>query len=688
MDTPISEKAIFFREENNPLFAMLYGPDEDSAASRETDGVRRGVVICDSLFEEKFWCERVFTNLGRHLAAKGFRVLVFDYFGYGNSSGSSIDVAVSTLEQDVDDACDLLVDSGVNRLTLLGIRWGAALACRAASRRNDVDSIFLINPIAKWQTEFMKTLRANVAGQYAIFRKAVLTREGIIKELTSGGDCVRSGYRMNNIDGYFFSRDFYEQLQDVSLPIDIPDRVKSLTIFTIPAKKTAAPPPEDKLAAAFRSAGVDCDSITLNEDNAFWLNNLIFTSVTPHLYREITGRLEMLAGNGAAAAGVQSKEFSAVGSFTRDGIQETAVSFISQDGHRLYGVLYLPDGREAKDLAFVFSHGGLIGMNGAFRFHTRAARRLAAAGYPSFCFDPHGMGRAHGTFENKDRTHLFREINHGILSDDVGTAISFLNDKIGSKKAVLFGVCGGAITNIISHSRFDSIHASIQLSIPVMLPRLSHEEMRMSSEYARFYLGMYLRKIFNPGAWWRFITFKSDYTMIFKSLQVALGGFFRRLGMKKASSAGKAATHAPREKGDESVSPDANAGARKIQEGQRGERSQYQGGEAGVFQPYLQGEGVKFNDAFIDAYRRIIARGDQIVFIFGENDNFKWEFNNEFIAKFPKDVKAGKDLIRIEEIKHANHMYTLHEWQDDIIKYCLTWAENVTLARGVAAKTS
>ena len=99
-------------------------------------------------------CERVVANLGRHLSDLGYAVLVFDYFGYGNSVGSSIEVGLPGLVQDIDDACDLLAGAGIGRISLVGIRWGAALACQAveagvnAGARGCVVFVHAVSPAA------------------------------------------------------------------------------------------------------------------------------------------------------------------------------------------------------------------------------------------------------------------------------------------------------------------------------------------------------------------------------------------------------------------------------------------------------------------------------------------------------------------------------------------------------------
>ena len=85
------------------------------------------------------------------------------------------------------------------------------------------------------------------------------------------------------------------------------------------------------------------------------------------------------------------------------------------------------------------------------------------------------------------------------------------------------------------------------------------------------------------------------------------------------------------------------------------------------------GEDLQFNPAFLDAWRRIVGRGERLFFVFGEHDNFKWEFNSEFVEAMPDEYAAGRGLVRVDEIPHANHMYTLREWQDAIIDRCVEW---------------
>jgi len=660
----IGEKAFFLRSGSKPVFAVLY-----SGSSGDEPG-GEGIVICDSLFEEKFWCERVCANMGRYLAGKGFSVLSFDYFGYGNSAGDSESVTVESLVDDISFACDFLWSRGVSSISLVGVRWGAALALEAASRRGDISQVFLVEPIVSWKKELLKALRANVAGQYAIFKKAVMTREEIIERLLSGEDCSYEGYRMNNIDGYIISRGFYEQAREIDLASWEGKVPSDVVIFETGAGKEGAPTRFEALCSHLGEKARSCSTAVLPDVNPFWTNYRVFTSTAGELYREIESFLRReidVEGDAAGAGGdgweggsaARNGEANHAGddyneseSIVYDGVREKIVTMESDEGHLMYGVLYSPESGGDRDLAVAFTHGGLIGMNGAFRFNTRAARRFAAEGIVSLCFDPHGMGRAQGRIENIDQRVLFRKIQSGLFSADVRKAADFLKENFPGKRVTVFGVCGGAITNIIAHGRYESIDSSVLLSIPVMLSGLSHEAVRMSGGYARFYLGMYVRKIFNPVAWLRFITFRSEYKKIFTALGVFITSTFKKMfSARRVSSVGK--------------------GKGKVQESPAGEVSIIKKTSA------VTGSSLEFNEHFLAAYRAIVARRSPTLLVFGENDNFKWEFYSEFVEKFPDDWKAGEDVVSVEIIPHANHMYTLREWQDKIVDICIDWMKKI-----------
>jgi len=83
------------------------------------------------------------------------------------------------------------------------------------------------------------------------------------------------------------------------------------------------------------------------------------------------------------------------------------------------------------------------------------------------------------------------------------------------------------------------------------------------------------------------------------------------------------------------------------------------------------GSDLQFNQKFLESFRSISENGGHGIFVFGGNDNFKWEFYEEFKDRMPQEFEKHSDSFSIKEIEHANHMYTLREWQDRIIGMCL-----------------
>ena len=69
------------------------------------------------------------------LAAQGWHVLRFDYFGTGDSAGEFDEADLTGWEADIEQALDELLDmAGARKVALVGLRLGATLAARVAAR--------------------------------------------------------------------------------------------------------------------------------------------------------------------------------------------------------------------------------------------------------------------------------------------------------------------------------------------------------------------------------------------------------------------------------------------------------------------------------------------------------------------------------------------------------------------------
>lgn len=87
--------------------------------------------------------------LSRLLTEKGLHVLRFDWYGSGDSGGSSLEGGTpESWLVDLDMAIDELTAlADISTIAVVGLRLGAAVAARAARRRKEVDRLVLWDPI-------------------------------------------------------------------------------------------------------------------------------------------------------------------------------------------------------------------------------------------------------------------------------------------------------------------------------------------------------------------------------------------------------------------------------------------------------------------------------------------------------------------------------------------------------------
>jgi alpha/beta superfamily hydrolase len=132
---------FFFGSSQQPLYGVYHPPK--ARVPR-----RIGVVLCYPLWQEYMRAHRAFRQLAMLLSKAGFPVLRFDYFATGDSGGTGEEGDVARWVGDIGTAIDELKDmASVPKVSLVGLRVGAALAAAAAARRNDLDQVLLWDPV-------------------------------------------------------------------------------------------------------------------------------------------------------------------------------------------------------------------------------------------------------------------------------------------------------------------------------------------------------------------------------------------------------------------------------------------------------------------------------------------------------------------------------------------------------------
>ncbi len=133
---------FFIKSLNKNLFAYYH------ASTNHTSTKERAILLCYPTGQEYLRIFRCFKLLTKRLTDLGFHVLRFDYFGTGDSDGDAKDCNLSFWIQNISDAIEQLKDkSGLNKISILGLRLGANLATQASANRKDIDTIINWDPI-------------------------------------------------------------------------------------------------------------------------------------------------------------------------------------------------------------------------------------------------------------------------------------------------------------------------------------------------------------------------------------------------------------------------------------------------------------------------------------------------------------------------------------------------------------
>lgn len=142
---------LYFGTSQRPLFGVYHPPRARTVRST-------GIVLCYPMGQEYMRAHRAFRQLANLLSKAGFHVLRFDYSCTGDSGGDTETAEVARWVDDLSCAIDELKDTaGVTRVSLVGLRVGAAVAALGRASRKDIDQIVLWDPVVDG-AEYVRSL--------------------------------------------------------------------------------------------------------------------------------------------------------------------------------------------------------------------------------------------------------------------------------------------------------------------------------------------------------------------------------------------------------------------------------------------------------------------------------------------------------------------------------------------------
>ena len=372
----------------------------------------RGVVLCGPLGHEAVATHRGWRQLAGSLAQQGLHVVRFDYHGSGDSEGSDSDPArLHTWQENIKSAAGVLRDHcNVRQVTLVGLRFGAAMALLAAEEIPDVDAIALLAPVVSGRTHLRELrLLARVWHEQAFGRVPAPSNDGSL-EVTGTRHSSETVRSLGSVD----LRQIKTSPRRVLL-MDTGDRMETR-----------------QLAERLETLGSDVDRLPFLGEAEF-----LTEPVTSRIPYDAFGHLAAWIGRPDVRRGPDQMAAWAPGPPIRFGNGLEAPLRFGPD-HRLFGILCRPFQPAQGAPIAIMVNTGRSRHTGDARFYVNLARALAAVGVASLRMDISGLG------DSQSDPRVGETVLHDVGScRDVSAAIDEVA-KFGWTQAALVGVCSGS----------------------------------------------------------------------------------------------------------------------------------------------------------------------------------------------------------------------------------------------------
>ena len=284
------------------------------------------------------------------------------------------------------------------------------------------------------------------------------------------------------------------------------------------------------------------------------------------------------------------------------------VSLRNRRGEALHCMLEEPAAAQMRGARFaaLLLCSGVKTRVAPHRLYRKLAATFVARGVPVLRVDFAGLGDSEGEWPDDSLDAIYGLTERGHCVDDVRSACDWLEAHCGIRRFIAGGLCGAALTALHLSLRDPRVAALYAIGLPATYlgagaqPALSSHELRMHRL-------RYLRKLVQPSSWLRFLSMRSDYRLMWRTVREALG---RRRPARAARS--EAAAPAP---------------------------------PARDLNPYMP----------LGLFG-MLASGLPALVMFGEDDPLRYGFEERFMQAHWSTLEQHKSLFSYAVIAGANHI--------------------------------
>lgn len=406
---------FFFGPAEARLFGWLHLPPATASGAI-------GLVICNPFGFEEVCAHRSLAHLAREAATAGVPTLRFDYAGCGNSSGDEFDADtwarwLASVHQAVDT---LKVQSGVQRVCLLGLRLGATLAAVAAAERSDIEVLVAIAPVVQGRL-YVRELRA-LAAASAMPDAAPTQPENLLEAA-----------------GFFMTEETTQALAAVDLT-KLPNPPAPHLLIV----QRDDMPPSTKWEQALAGMPVSVRSETW-PGYAGMVEDPQRAVIPEFMLASIVNALKQWSVTLPASS--CAPQVSTEGTLEFGACREVPVHIATEggtDGSALFGVLTtcvspVASGPSTVKRGILMINSGAVHHIGPNRLWVRLARRWAARGDTVLRLDLSGIG------DSLPRPSARANVVYSAEATmDINAALHYMQNQLGVSECHLVGLCSGA----------------------------------------------------------------------------------------------------------------------------------------------------------------------------------------------------------------------------------------------------
>ncbi|MBK8011459.1 MAG: alpha/beta fold hydrolase [Deltaproteobacteria bacterium] len=332
------------------------------------------------------------------------------------------------------------------------------------------------------------------------------------------------------------------------------------------------------------------------------------------------------------------------------------VVFDSQ-GETLTGILTSPAEASAAvgtnearpDVGIVFGDAGIYGRLGTTIEFPYYCDVLASRGYPSLRFDSRGRGESTGPAER----HLFEVVQNiaaaGSFVPDFDAALDAFRTRVQPRKMIAGGLSASAFSALYTGAKRSDVSGVILLGLPVYWALLNeHGTSKVLPGAAYEHLKEVTRK--NRAsfkAWRSLLSDEAQRTELLHKTGVLMRG-----GWQKALAI-------------------SNQKLRVARDRVQGVKD----GKARRKRRHIAMPPPDFNPRILVALDALMARRTPTLVVYGEDDWLADRFQRYFVDCFWTDDPAYEELIEIHRVPHANHVFSMRKWQDELLEIISGWIE-------------